>query len=299
MTFKLKDGADLDGQRITNVGDPSGSTDAANKQYVDGVARGLNWHDHVRAIPTASITISSPGSTADGVTLAANDRLLLINQSTGSQNGLWVWNGAASALTRPTDYSAAQVFTKGSVTVTVTEGTVSADRVYTMSTDGTVTVDTTATTWAQVGGAATYVAGDGLTESPSFTFNVNAGTGLETSSDALRIAASAAGAGLTGGAGSALAVGAGTGITVNADDVAVNTTVVARKFSQSIGAITGGSPVTITHGLGNQDVIVAVREASSPTNYAYPTITFVDTNSITLTFANSYSTGTYRVIVVG
>ena len=85
------------------------------------------------------------------------------------------------------------------------------------------TLGTENATFTSVSSAAgtTYVAGDGLAETGggTNTFSVNAGSGLEISSDNVRIAAAAAGAGLTGGAGSALAVGAGSGITVNADDV--------------------------------------------------------------------------------
>lgn len=72
-------------------------------------------------------------------------------------------------------------------------------------------------------------AGDALTRTGK-KLDVAVGTGLEISSDAVRIAAAAAGAGLVGGAGSALAVGAGTGITVNADDVAVNTSLIATRL---------------------------------------------------------------------
>lgn len=72
-----------------------------------------------------------------------------------------------------------------------------------------------------------------------------AGTGLEASSNTIRIAAAAAGAGLTGGAGSALAVGAGTHITVNADDIAVNTTTLLPALSGSILTTVSGD-ITIT-----------------------------------------------------
>jgi hypothetical protein len=314
MAWKSLTGFDANSQKIVNVADPTSNTDAANKQYVDGVARGLDWHAHVRAIPTANVSISSPGTTVDGVTMASGDRVLLINQSTGSQNGLWVWNGAAVALSRPTDYASAAVLTKGSVTVTVTEGSTYADKVYTLSTDGTVTVDTTATTWVVVGGGTSYSAGNGLQLSTG-TFSVlangssidvsasgvkiadaaagnglgvsagvlsvNTGSGLEINTDALRIATSAAGTGLTGGGGSALAV---------------DTAVVVRKYSTDVPS--GSTTATITHSLGTQDITWSLREKSGNA-FVITDGVATDANTLTLTFASAPTTGQYRVVVHG
>lgn len=294
MATKVSNGLDLQNQKIINVGDPSANTDVANKQYVDGVARGLEWHQHVRAVPTTNITIASPGTTADGVTLAAGDRLLLINQSTGSENGIWTWNASGSTLVRPADYAPAQVFTKGSVTVTVTEGTVSADKVYTMTTDGTVTVDSTATAWAQVGGGSSYTAGNGLQLIGS-AFSVLAnGSSIDVSASGVKIASAAAGAGLTESSG-VLAVGAGTGVTVNANDVAVDTAVVVRKFAANIG---DGStnPLVVTHSLGTTDVTVALYEVST-NDAVIADITDRATNTVTLTFATTPTTNQYRIVV--
>lgn len=156
MTINASNDINMNGRWITNVGDPGNAQDAATKNYVDTVARGLDWHPHVRVLVSSNVNTASPGATLDGVTMAANDRILLTGQTTGSQNGLWVWNAAASALTRPTDYAASAVFTKGSVTVTVTEGSQD-DTVWTMVTDGTVTVNTTTTTWVLVGGTGNYL----------------------------------------------------------------------------------------------------------------------------------------------
>ena len=64
------------------------------------------WKAPVRAASTTSVTTTAPGATIDGVALAANDRVLLKDQATPAQNGLWVWNGAAVAMTRTVDADA-------------------------------------------------------------------------------------------------------------------------------------------------------------------------------------------------
>lgn len=163
MARKFLTGIDVASQRIQNVASASVGTDAPNWAQVQAWVNGLSWKNSVRAASTTSMTISAPGTTMDGVTLAANDRILLKNQSTASQNGLWVFNGSAAALTRPADYVTA-TDTNGNATVYVQEGTVNADTAWTCTTNGTITVDTTATTWAQIGGSGTtYTNGTGLT----------------------------------------------------------------------------------------------------------------------------------------
>src|SRR5882762_6995681 len=121
--MKVANGLDLQSQKVINLATPTASTDAAHKNYVDNVASGLDWHTHVRVNATSNITISAPGTTVDGVTMAASDRVLLTAQTAGSQNGPWIWNSSGGAMTRPTDYAAAAVLTRPSVTVLVTEGT--------------------------------------------------------------------------------------------------------------------------------------------------------------------------------
>lgn len=93
-----------------------------------------------------NITLSAPGATIDGVTMATSDRLLLQSQTTPSQNGLWIWNGASSALTRPTDYPAAGTVRAGTE-VYVQEGTARGQQLFHLATTGTVTVDTTSQDW--------------------------------------------------------------------------------------------------------------------------------------------------------
>lgn len=101
----------------------------------------------VQAIGTTNVNIASPGTTLDGYTLATGDRILLTGQTTGSQNGIWTFNGSASALTRPSDYAAASVQRKG-LLVSTGSGTTYPAAIWLLGTDN-VTVDTTTSTWTQ------------------------------------------------------------------------------------------------------------------------------------------------------
>lgn len=324
--MKFGNGIDVQNQKIVNLADPTSNTDAANKQYVDAFVRGLSWKQAVVAASTTNVTVSSAPSTLDGVTLAASDRVLLKDQSTGAENGIYVFSSAGAALTRASDAdTAAEVV---GMTVTVTKGSTNADRVYRLITDD-VTLGTTALVFTELGGgSAAYTAGDGLTESPANQFNVNPGAGLEISTDAVRIAASAAGNGLTGGGGSALAVGQGDGITVAADAVSLASTAagggltytsgvlavgagdgisvaadavavdstVSRRFSAAVGDGTNAD-LTVTHNLNTRDVSVTVRNASSPYEELIVDNEATTVNTVTLHFASAPSAGQYRVIV--
>jgi hypothetical protein len=191
---------DAGGFTIANVGAPSSGSDAANKTYVDNKINGVNWKPSVRAMSSSNTTVSNPGTAVfDGVTLSSGDRLLLTGQSTASQNGIWVFNGSGSALTRPVDYGAASTQTPDTA-VFVAEGTSNSDTGWVISSDGSVTVDTTATTWTQFTGLGSITAGNGLSKTGT-TISVKQGDGIEltSNSNAVNLALTAnAGLQLTG-----------------------------------------------------------------------------------------------------
>lgn len=147
----------MSGQTITSLGTPSGANDAATKAYVDGVAQGLSWKTAVRAATTANITLSAP-QTIDGVSVIANDRVLVKNQTTFSQNGIYVV--AAGAWTRALDQDAPSEFVGAAVFVD--EGTLNADTAWVQVTPAPITVGTSNIVWTQFAGAGTYTAGNGL-----------------------------------------------------------------------------------------------------------------------------------------
>ena len=163
-----------------------GANSLVSKEYVDAVKVGLDFKDSVRVASTANVTISGPGTAIDGVTLSSGDRVLLKDQSTASQNGIYVFNGAASAMTRATDADADAEVTSG-MFVFVEAGTVNADNGFVLTTDGTITVGSTSLAFAQFSGAGQITAGDALTKTGNQLDVNDDNVTLEVNSDALRI----------------------------------------------------------------------------------------------------------------
>jgi hypothetical protein len=149
--------------KITGLGTPTDGTDAATKNYVDSAAQGIDWKASVRAATTAAVTLASGlenGDTLDGVTLATGNRILVKNQATGSENGIYVVK-ASGAPDRSTDADTGAELTSN-FAVFVEEGTVNADQGYVLTNDGAITVGTTALTFTQFTGLGQIIAGTGL-----------------------------------------------------------------------------------------------------------------------------------------
>ena len=255
----------LNSQKITGLADPTADADAANKGYVDGVAQGLDVKDSVVATTTANGTLSTAfanGQSIDGVTLQTGDRILIKNQTTASQNGIYNVN-ASGAPSRATDMAtganAAGAF------VFVEQGTVNAENGFTCTSDtGSAVVGTNNLTFAQFSGAGQIIAGNGLEKSGntlSADVKANSGIIIDNSEISLKLDASSILGTLSigdGGTGATTASAALTNLGLSnyaktliddADAAAARTTLglgsIATQAANSV-AITGGSITNLT-----------------------------------------------------
>ena len=182
----------LNSQTITNVADPVNTQDAATKGFVEATSQGLDVKDSCVAATTGNITISTAlnnGDTLDGVTLSTNDRVLVKDQSTASQNGIYV---VGSSPARADDL-AAGADAAGFFTF-VEQGTVNADNGFVCTSNkGSAVVGTNNLTIAQFSGAGQITAGDGLDKSGntlSVDLKANGGLVIESTEIAVDLAAS-------------------------------------------------------------------------------------------------------------
>ena len=160
------------------------------KAYVDGVASGLDVKKSVRVASTANGTLASAfanGQTVDGISLSTGNRILIKDQSTGSENGIYTVN-SSGAPTRATDFDANSEATGGAFTF-VEEGTANANLGFVLTNTGSITLGSTALTFSQFSGAGQITAGSALTKSAN-TLNVAVDDAtIEINSDALRLKA--------------------------------------------------------------------------------------------------------------
>lgn len=166
---------------VTLHADPTQSLHAATKQYVDSVAEGLHVHASCAAATTTNITsLSSPPATIDGVTLTSGMRVLVKNQSTTSQNGIYTFNG--TALVRASDFDTAAE-TDGGDFVFITGGTVN-DNTGWVQTETVNTIGSDPILFTQFSGAGVVTAGTNISISGTQVSTVNDPTfsGLVTAS---------------------------------------------------------------------------------------------------------------------
>jgi len=171
--FLKKDGSvaftaaqSMGGFKLTNVGTPTATTDAATKAYVDSVAQGLSVKTAVKVATTANITLSGT-QTIDGVAVSAGDRVLVKNQSTSSENG--AYDVAAGAWSRSTDSDTGTELVNAFYFVQ--SGTTLQATGWVQSTPGPITIGSTSLVFSQFSGAAEYQAGAGMTKT-GLTFDV-------------------------------------------------------------------------------------------------------------------------------
>ncbi|MFV0135498.1 hypothetical protein ACLGIH_20140 [Streptomyces sp. HMX87] len=275
----------LGGQRATNAADPTAPTDLVTKQYADNLRAGIaGVKDPVRVVATANIDLSNLPATIDGVTMAANNTFLAAAQTTGTQNGLYTYPGSGQPATRRTDADATGEILDGTL-VAVAEGT-RAGTQYIQTATPSGPPGAWTQTWVQyTAGGQTYTAdGQGL-ELSGTTFS------LELADATLAKSAAGLTVGLVtiakGGTGATTAAGARTALGT------------VGKYSANVGALTGGTPLNIVHGLNTTDILEPSLKEISTGELVGAKFNVVDANTISVTTASSYAADTFRVTVVG
>lgn len=257
----------VNGQRITNVATPTSANDGVNKSYADQIAAGLtDFKNSARVSTTSNGTFSTAfanGQTVDGITLATGDRILIKNQTTASQNGIYTVNASGSP-SRAADADANGELSVGTL-VYVESGTTNGAQQWVCTATGSTpwVPDTDSSTWALFFAVTAAQAGAGLTAS-----------------------------------GNVLAVGAGTGITVAADAVSVDTTIVSRYKTFTIGD-GSATQFDLAHNLGNQWVTLEVINASSPFDRQVADYQCTDANNVRVLFTTAPASNAYKVAVRG
>lgn len=248
--------------RVTNLPAPTASGDAANKGYVDSAVEGLAWKDSCRVATQANLNLSSPGATIDGITMVSGDRVLVRAQTAGAENGIYVWNGAATAMTRALD---ANTFPElEQATTTVEEGTGAGVTYRQTAVNGTI--DTTAVSWTTVG-----------TTAPAAS---------TTQSGIVRLATQPE-----------VDAGTATDLAVSPQTLA-NWSGRLRKFSANVGDGSATS-YTVTHNFNTRDVIARVFPNSGTFDDVEVDVQRTSVNAVAVVFATAPAANAYRVVVLG
>lgn len=250
--------------RALNLTDATTPQEPATLAQLQAAIEGLAWKDNARVAAQVNVTVSSPGATIDGQTMVSGDRVLLRSQTTASENGTYVWTGAATPMTRTVDMNASVEFT--SAIVPVDAGT------------------DAGTQWRQTAVNPTV----GTTAILFVAFGT---------------AAPAASAGTAGIAAFATQAEVDAGSVANKTVTPVTLLAAAfrvRKVSADIG---DGSATlfTVTHNLGTRDVEVSVRRNSGLFDFILVDTEATTTNTVQVRFAAGFvpTTNQFRAIVVG
>ena len=262
MARKFFADADFQGvSKVINLPSPTAAGDAANKGYVDSAIEGLAWKDSCRVATQANLSIASPGATIDGITMASQDRVLVRAQTAGAENGIYVWNGASTAMTRSLDCSTFDELEQA--TTTIEEGT-SAGVTY-RQTAANGTLGTTAVSFTVMGTAAPAAS----TTQPGISR-------YATQSE----------------------MDAGTPGVTAAPDVIANWSGRLKKVSTNIGD-GSATTYTVTHNLNTRDVVVRVFPNSGQFDDVETDVQRTSVNAVAVAFATAPAANAYRVVVIG
>lgn len=279
----------MSGNTITNLADPINPQDAATKAYVDASRSGLDVKVSVRAATTGANVALTGLQTIDGVSLNANDRVLVKDQTDATTNGIYVV--AAGAWARSSDANSSATVTAGLFTF-VEEGTANSDQGFVLATNGAITLGTTSLAFTQFSGTGEIITGPGLVKNGN-TLDINStyvgqtsivtlgtvttgvwhgtivapqygGTGVNNGTSTLTLGGNTQ---FSGAFATTITVTGPTSVTLPTSGTLVNSAVTTLSSLASVGTITTGTwnatPVDASHGGTGQslyaigDILVA------------------------------------------
>ena len=292
----------LNSQKITGLADPTNAQDAATKFYVDNAVVGIDWKSSVKVATTANIALTGT-QTIDGVSLTSGDRVLVKNQTSASANGVYVVS--ASAWSRASDADTDSELTN-SFAVFVEQGTNNADSGWVLTTDGAVTVGTTALAFTQFTGLGQVVAGTGLTKNGNTIDVVGTAARIVANADSIDIDAAYVGqTSITTLGTIATGTWAATDVAIAHGGTGASTAGAARTNLSStsnplpqkfVGTYGGATTASVVHNLNTLDVVVSVYLSNASVECD---VTVTDANTVTLGFAVAPVAGSIKAVVVG
>lgn len=248
--------------KVINLPTPTASGDAAPKSYVDSAIEGLAWKDSVRVSTQGNIDLSAPGATIDGITMSSGDRVLVRSQTTQSQNGIYVWNGASTSATRSLDASTFDELEQA--VVTVEEGTDAGSSFRQTQVNGTI--DSSNVIFS--------------------SFGTGAPSASETTAGIAELATQAE-------------TDAGTDDARIVTPLKLKTWSSAPKRYAADFGDGSATSYTITHNLASRDLTVAIYRNSGNYDEVECDVEHTTTNTITLVFATAPTSNQFRVVVLG
>ena len=246
--------------KIINLPDGTNPQDPATVAQLQSAVEGLAWKDSVRVATQGNTNLAAPGAAIDGITLVANDRVLVRLQTAAAENGIYTFNGAAVPMTRALDANTANELEQA---ITMVEEGTSAAVSY-RQTAVNFTLGTTAVVWA--------------------TFGSSSGPASASSAGIVQLATQ-------------VEVDAGTdALKVITPSGLANSAFGTRKFNQNIGDGAATS-YTVTHNLNTRDVEVDVYRNSGNFDGVLVEVQRTSVNAIVILFDAAPAVNAFRVLV--
>lgn len=323
----------LNNQKIIGLGSPINSTDAATKEYVDMMATGLKVKTACRVATTGNVNLAAV-TQIDGVTLSNGNRVLVKDQTTASQNGIYVFESGVGL------YRADDADTWDELVgayVFITEGSTNAGRSYWCSVQPGGTLGVTSVQWVLFSEQRVYNFNNPLTLSGStvsLNYNTNtlnldgsnalnakldASKGLTSSTSGIRINEEANHFTYNSGKlnlklktnGGLSADTNGVFVSTNTDTFTTSGNIIDlapsyknKKYAEEITVNTGAYTHQIVHNLNSTNVMVQVfKKGTRNSQIIYqsviPDIEITDANTVTITFKqNTLLNGNYKVVIM-